>query len=883
MKHCKWILYGSLLVLAMLVQPASAVTDYVFFSVYGDTTVTEAVQGDSIGFGANCEIGATIFWQIWVDADSNQTTGDPGDKVVLAFTVTDGGVAVDGPSDVNPVPDGWFILPSMLLGFAPAHYIMVATDMTDATSAEKAFSITPMLSPPNMFTGTVTLEGISAPDPQLAHIWIWAEPDSGGMQIWTALTDNDGYYEVNMSAEASGQYFEIRPENLPGFVTPPEQYQTVSGQITGIDFDYTLPVDSIYGNVLDEDDNPLYPAYVYCSPQGGGSEKEYEVTDGSYVIYFGASELGQWWLGVSSEMMSPNHMVPWGYLFDNTSLHGINQDLVCYTADTVVYAKITEEGGAPTYEYRLTASDETLGQQTYGVSGTGADNVVTLHVSSLESSYQVSIAEYDDQYPIPDGFIIQGGSLQSVGLGDTATFNLVTGYLVQDTITVLAPHPSPGWSGVWVNCSKPGVNYGTHPDNDGVYRLYVDTGTYQINVNYAGYLVLPQGRTVEVTGDTIGGMGFTLNRAHCRVEGYVTGLPLPIDSGYNISATSGAFPNAYYVNDMVDPDGWFRLDVCDGDWEFNPPPIPGARTPDPVLRTYNHSTTSDGFNFVYEPLKLVSGTVTVDPDDLPVTWSNVQVRLNGSGSYQIAPDNDGNYAIYADTGMYMLDAYYINYLTTPGVYLNIHLLEDTTAGLDFYLNKRDIRVYGHILGISLPIPGGPYNIAGGTDVAPAGYHVASSQVDLGTGYWEASVCDGYWTFTPPDIPGYVTPLPGIRDLTELDTVSALDFSYTPLSVDDPLTPQVPADFELAQNSPNPFNMGTRIEFALPKSAAIELAVYNILGQKVKTLAEGTYSAGAHAVLWNGMDESGMTVSTGIYFYRLNAGEKVLVRKMVVLK
>ncbi len=883
MKHRQWICMSALLALALIAsQPVMAVTDYVFFSSYGDTTVSEAVQGDSIGFGANCEIGATIAWQIWVDADSNQVTDDPGDKVVLAFTVTDGGVASDGPSDINPVPDGWFIIQPILLGFAPAHYIMVATDLTDGTSAEKAFTMTPMLSPPNMFTGTVTLEGITAPDPQLRNVWMWAEPDGGGMQIWTALTDDNGYYEVNMPAEATDMYFRIRPENLTGFVTPPEQFETVSGEITGIDFDYTLPADSVYGYVMDEADNLIEMAYVFCSPQGGGPEKNYDVTDGSYTIYFGPSELGLWWLGVSADMLAPNYMAPQNVAIDNSVTHSINQDLVCYTTDTVVYARITEEGGAPTHEYLVTAASQALQATTEAVSGTGADNIVPLHVTSLDDTYYVGISQWDDRYPIPDGYVIEGDQIQPVGLGDTVTINFILGVMVQDTIKLLPPDNVINWNQVSVNFSGPSGNSNVNPDNNGVYTAYVSPGTYTINVWHNSFLALPSFRTVVVTGDTIGGMGFTLNYAHCHVTGHVTGLPLPIDSGYYVSGFSGSEPDVYNVGGRVESDGSFGFYVCDGSWQFNPPMIPNAQPPSPVQINIGDLDPTFDFDFNYTPLKLVSGTVTVDPDDPPVIWNNVQVRLNGSGYYQGSPENNGVFAMYADTGMYMLDVYYVNYLTTPGGYFNLHLVDDT-SGLDFLLNARDIRVHGYLLGITLPIQGGPYNVTGGTDEYPLGYHVSSAQIDNATGYYEASVCDGNWTFTPPDIPGYVSPSTRYMELNETDTVAGYDFEYTPSGVEDPSASPLPSEFNLAQNWPNPFNMATRIDFALPKSSEIELAVYNVLGQKVKILAQGNYAAGVHSIDWDGVDESGSTVSTGIYFYRLNAGNKVIVKKMVVLK
>jgi len=72
-------------------------------------------------------------------------------------------------------------------------------------------------------------------------------------------------------------------------------------------------------------------------------------------------------------------------------------------------------------------------------------------------------------------------------------------------------------------------------------------------------------------------------------------------------------------------------------------------------------------------------------------------------------------------------------------------------------------------------------------------------------------------------------------------------------------------FELANNYPNPFNPTTNIQFAVPRQGNISLAVYNVLGQHVRTLANGVYSTGHYMVTWDGKDEAGQTVASGIYF------------------
>jgi hypothetical protein len=97
---------------------------------------------------------------------------------------------------------------------------------------------------------------------------------------------------------------------------------------------------------------------------------------------------------------------------------------------------------------------------------------------------------------------------------------------------------------------------------------------------------------------------------------------------------------------------------------------------------------------------------------------------------------------------------------------------------------------------------------------------------------------------------------------------------------------LPKAYSLAQNSPNPFNPSTTISYELPESAGavrVVLDVYNIRGQKVVTLVDELKDAGRYSVNWDGTDAGGRRVSSGVYFYRMRAGEFSTVRKMVILK
>jgi hypothetical protein len=89
---------------------------------------------------------------------------------------------------------------------------------------------------------------------------------------------------------------------------------------------------------------------------------------------------------------------------------------------------------------------------------------------------------------------------------------------------------------------------------------------------------------------------------------------------------------------------------------------------------------------------------------------------------------------------------------------------------------------------------------------------------------------------------------------------------------------MPTKFELSQNFPNPFNPSTTIKFTLPKETQLKINVYNMIGELVQTLAEGTYEAGFHKVSLNASN-----LPSGAYIYRIESSEFVQVKKMVLLK
>ena len=94
---------------------------------------------------------------------------------------------------------------------------------------------------------------------------------------------------------------------------------------------------------------------------------------------------------------------------------------------------------------------------------------------------------------------------------------------------------------------------------------------------------------------------------------------------------------------------------------------------------------------------------------------------------------------------------------------------------------------------------------------------------------------------------------------------------------------IPDRFMLDQNYPNPFNLSTTIGFDIPSRQAVSICIFDILGRKIRELLDKSLAAGKYKISWDGLDDTGRAVSSGIYIYRLKAESTNLSRKMILLK
>ena len=104
-----------------------------------------------------------------------------------------------------------------------------------------------------------------------------------------------------------------------------------------------------------------------------------------------------------------------------------------------------------------------------------------------------------------------------------------------------------------------------------------------------------------------------------------------------------------------------------------------------------------------------------------------------------------------------------------------------------------------------------------------------------------------------------------------------------LSMVDEILNSIPTEFSLGQNYPNPFNPVTKMDISLPLTGDVTLVIYNILGQKVRTIFSGELNYGYHTMQWNGLDDQGLRVSSGVYFSEFRTRDHRKTKKMLLLK
>lgn len=386
---------------------------------------------------------------------------------------------------------------------------------------------------------------------------------------------------------------------------------------------------------------------------------------------------------------------------------------------------------------------------------------------------------------------------------------------------------------------------------------------------------------IDVTQDTIEASGF----GFAEVPGRLTAAGGTRADRVWLSGSSAATSGDSVVIQMNPVDGSFPF-ICEGrltesGWEYHlvaeylltsPPSV--TISPHVGVGTYSFSATYQGYGLTLPEDTVVEGTATVrafdysdEPFSFPTSFKRMEIDQLSDLSHLVGPG--GDVVVSLDTANAAIQALLVVSSPYP-VLTNGLSTEATQVGQAHSLS---IRPELELLGANAL---GLYYTE--SDLSPiAGY--SADEEALQVFRWDSTAHQ--WL-----------PLQSVVD-TAVNVVSAaitetgvytLFAAQLPTDVpEDDSHGSLPYRFELSQNFPNPFNPVTTIEYSLPERSRVSIEVFNVVGQKVRTLVDRMESAGTYTISWDSRNGSGIPVATGVYLYRFQAGEHVETKKMILLK
>lgn len=274
------------------------------------------------------------------------------------------------------------------------------------------------------------------------------------------------------------------------------------------------------------------------------------------------------------------------------------------------------------------------------------------------------------------------------------------------------------------------------------------------------------------------------------------------------------------------------------------------------------------------------------------TWQGI-TAWDLTGQANIAPHVEGNLIEYNLTGMYFLHA-------TGTIHNNVirhnFVPNEPNSGAGVMLSGPNTQpimteneITGNFTGLYIVGDASP-NLGDVTNDFPGddGMNMIYENVDLNGNTWsiyldmgssvDVTAENNQWDSTDP-----ATIATTIHDGNDVDGLGFVDFTpimVTALEDDEPLT--TGRDWEL-HNYPNPFRVSTTIHFSLSSKQTVALQIYDVSGRLVRTLVDATFSAGAHQLTWDGTNDRGEAVNSGVYFYRLRSEDVKANRRMVLLR
>ncbi len=390
--------FGFVLALVMLCTCYVATAQITNLTVNGATTTFSITSGDTIRWQYNINpVGATVNGELWYNVNQNGVIDTAVDKQFLAFRQTDGDTNGNGgPPDMDGLANG-HVLFYQPIGFAPGKYIFKLSYNSDVHIVTG--TMLPLLSPSHTISGTVTPP--LSMDPRYIFVQVKANTHGNSDKSWDAITDSAGNFTIAMSADTSGNPWDVRFADqynpFPPSIPNPSDYSiTISApSYGGMNFGFLVAAAQVAGYLKDENQIPLPGQSVEASRSDGGVNRQSKTNvSGFFQIGLQSSELTTQTWQLQSDCncnngVTGNDLIALAQLPMITSGESLNVALTVYYANSQITGRVTFNGNPPQFPLMVLATNmDTAQAQTWSDSATGN---FTLNVSDKIRNYSIFV------------------------------------------------------------------------------------------------------------------------------------------------------------------------------------------------------------------------------------------------------------------------------------------------------------------------------------------------------------------------------------------------------------------------------------------------------------------------------------------------------------
>lgn len=580
------------LLFALLLFGVQTAFSTTYFKTYANGAESDSMlQGSQMAWEFDVsQPGGSAMISLYLDKDGSMTN-TPDDVLLIQFEQTDGDTTgEEGPSDSSAVADGIVYSQMGIFGFAPGRYLFVVQDNQDESEAHAAVLIEAPAQVNVWVAGNVSREGVSGPDESLANLMIGMEPEGFEGEMWSGLTDQNGDYTINLPDDAVGREWSVSfmfENQIAGWLPDPDSYMADSlalGENEPFDFYLKPPGSYVYGSVFDEFDQLVeLNDWGYLQNENMGDGSDFRIEDGHFLApaFFDGSDtldvpfrLSIWGQGLIPDYLVPNTWNDPHYGFTLSLGDSIEKNIYVIHTDTTITAIVTRDGQPLQNEvYQVQAYNDSLGQTRME---TGQGGVTTLYVRK-NNRFNVSLNLYDEDYPLPQGYIIEGQNWIDAWPGDTVSFNLIpSSSRLSGRISFRgnsADFFDPDQANVNAWQENTGANYDGRINPDSMnFSVFVPNGTFSVGFNSfnGDFLSMPvRYGQITVSDQEVDSLDFELNYAFAAIRVHLKNAPWYWD-WWNISS-AGEYPDIYEAGANANQDTTYFFKVCEGDWNIFPP------------------------------------------------------------------------------------------------------------------------------------------------------------------------------------------------------------------------------------------------------------------------------------------------------------------------